>query len=968
MFCYYCMNYMDDAAEVCPSCGRPIYNGQALHHLKPGTTLLNGRYMVGRVLGEGGFGITYIGRDLDLDIRVAIKEYYPKGYANRNVSAVDSVTLTTNGENDVYTKGRERFLREARTLARFTREPSIVNVHDYFEANNTAYFVMDYLKGIDLKDYIKINGPLDPQTAIDLFIPLMEVLAKVHEQGMIHRDISPDNIIVEDGELILIDFGASREVYSGKSISVIHKPGYAPCEQQYSRGNQGPWTDVYALCATIYKCITNIKPPESSERIFEDRLVAPSKLGINIPPTIEAALMKGLSNRYEERQQDMYQLIQEFKGMPVDNRSKSNAKPFVDNIFSSQTEADDDDDDDGKTIYSPSALKNPPVKKAASPKNEDDDEEEGSFTIVDRSPPKVQPAYAAPPKAETGYNTNSSNSAFTQYTQNDTATQNSVGYYGNVNPAMPYQAVPQYQPAPQYPPAPQYQPAPQYPPAASYPPAPQYPQNGQGYQTGYGNQYNYTQQPPQQMNTAPHYSHSAPIAQYAEYVNREYRNKYAERVKAQSPNVTSGQKVQKASPVKDDTSETTQYTVQEERKAPKPVSAPAPDKNAQKVKASPEVKAVAKAKADLDREDRQNTSAKAPSGQNSQKAASPARNASTERNRNVAREDRKKAPPYRPDAQERKNPPPNSPSDQNVKKTAPPVKDNSSKRSTNGVNEDRKWVTVSYADSPDKIPKGAVNIERLSDGRYRYKIFPEGVSSNSSQSVKKEKENNQFDTITDKVKVLWNDLEARFSKKMLYSIIAAVLALIIMVVIVVSSAGGSSSSKMLASYSAPAELGSNLWSFNYEVGGDLYTLPTPVSEFIDNGWKIVENSGFVDGGGTSGITIQKGSEKMYAEIMNYDKSRMNPENCAVYRLNVGLDDSIYKSFALPGNIKIGTSKEELEKVVPNDFTKADEDTQYTYFKSELKVGKSINVCIMINEGNEYNDKVDYIRIENKKLN
>lgn len=386
MFCYYCMEPMAEGSQTCPSCGRPLYESEALHHLKPGTKLC-GKYLVGQVLGEGGFGITYIGRDLDLDIKVAIKEYYPKGFATRNSAADEGVTLTSKSSDDVYTKGRKSFLKEARTLAKFSREPNIVNVRDFFEANNTAYFVMDYLSGTNLKKYIEENGTLEPQRAVEWLIPIMKVLKKVHDNGMIHRDISPDNIIVEDGQLILIDFGASREVDTDKSLSVIHKPGYAPGEQQYSRGNQGPWTDVYAMCATIYKCITGEKPPEASERIFEDNLVPPSQMGVDIPPFLEAALLKGLENRYQERQQSMDQLIAELTGQkPVND--EINDIPSEDSTHSVRINAQTSDavEEEEKTVYESGYVPDKTVHRANMSKTLTAVEQDEAVTVCETKP------------------------------------------------------------------------------------------------------------------------------------------------------------------------------------------------------------------------------------------------------------------------------------------------------------------------------------------------------------------------------------------------------------------------------------------------------------------------------------------------------------------------------------------------------------------------------------------------------
>ena len=267
-YCISCMLEIDQGAAECPYCRKKQSEEIPPHHLMPGT-ILKGRFLVGTALGEGGFGITYIGRDLQLDMRVAIKEFYPNGYVNRNNTVAPVVSIATYGEHrDFFEAGRERFLREARILARFSNEEGIVNVRDFFEENNTAYIVMEFLDGQTLKEYLKDNGTLTPDQTVSLLMPVMNSLKKVHAQGMIHRDIAPDNIMLVDGKVKLLDFGAARNVSSAanKSLSVMLKPGYAPEEQYRTKGEQGPWTDIYALSATMYKCITGITPDEAPDR------------------------------------------------------------------------------------------------------------------------------------------------------------------------------------------------------------------------------------------------------------------------------------------------------------------------------------------------------------------------------------------------------------------------------------------------------------------------------------------------------------------------------------------------------------------------------------------------------------------------------------------------------------------------------------------------------------------------------
>ena len=316
-YCNFCMAEIDDSADVCPVCSKSTEYELPVHHLAPGT-LLSNKYYVGASLGEGGFGITYIGMDTKLEMKVAIKEYYPNGYASRANTAGMSVSCGTNeSRKDFFEKGKERFLREARVLAKFSGEPGVVDVRDFFEENNTAYIVMEYLDGETLKSYLKRNGTMAPDKAVEMLMPVMLSLKKVHDQGLIHRDISPDNIMLVGKQVKLLDFGAARNVsgVANKSLSVMLKPGYAPEEQYRSKGDQGPWTDIYALCATIYKCVTGVTPDDSTQRVFSDEVKTPSAMGVKISPVTEHAIMKGLSVLKRDRYQNIDELLNGFKGV-----------------------------------------------------------------------------------------------------------------------------------------------------------------------------------------------------------------------------------------------------------------------------------------------------------------------------------------------------------------------------------------------------------------------------------------------------------------------------------------------------------------------------------------------------------------------------------------------------------------------------------------------------------------------------
>ena len=305
-----CVNCFNDkgGGETCPYCGykegTPAENEL---HLSPGT-VLKGQYLVGRVLGYGGFGVTYIAYDLNLQSVRAIKEYLPGELSSRSTDGATVYSYSGEAAEN-YAYGLEKFIEEGRLLAKFSSIEAIVSVFDYFRENNTAYLVMEYLDGMDLADYLRQkSGRISWTEASNIFTPIMHALAKVHVTGLIHRDIAPDNIyITNDGKIKLLDFGAARQAIGEKSqsLSVILKPGYAPPEQYHSRGSQGPWTDVYALGATIYRSLTGITPTESLTRVMNDDLRPLSELGIDIPRNAELALSQSLNLDENARFPDM---------------------------------------------------------------------------------------------------------------------------------------------------------------------------------------------------------------------------------------------------------------------------------------------------------------------------------------------------------------------------------------------------------------------------------------------------------------------------------------------------------------------------------------------------------------------------------------------------------------------------------------------------------------------------------------
>lgn len=311
-FCPHCMKSLDGMETFCPECGHSVEANAVAYHLPAGTALNSRsgrRFLFGVVKGEGGFGLTYIGKELDSGKLVAIKEYFPSRCQPQRLP--DTSVQPEERFRQVYEHGMQSFLSEASMLRAVGHIQSIVHVMDYFEANHTAYMVMEYLDGQTLYQVMQSGEAICPEALIPKFLPLMYDLADLHKAGVLHRDIAPDNIMwMPDGTLKLLDFGCARSLEDGRSMTVVLKPGVAPIEQYQTRG-QGSFTDIYALCATIYYCITGNVPPASPERLTEtfdnhpDPLIPPSKLGVSISPKQEQILMWGLALQPSVRPQDI---------------------------------------------------------------------------------------------------------------------------------------------------------------------------------------------------------------------------------------------------------------------------------------------------------------------------------------------------------------------------------------------------------------------------------------------------------------------------------------------------------------------------------------------------------------------------------------------------------------------------------------------------------------------------------------
>ncbi|MBQ9359473.1 MAG: leucine-rich repeat protein [Lachnospiraceae bacterium] len=297
--------FMEIRKEPCPYCGFDVEKEAArdAQVLKRGSTLDNGRYIIGDIIGRGGFGITYLAYDTKLEKRIALKEYYPKGIAERDADKV-TVTSDNDEENRAFHNGADRFFEEAKTLSRFNGNKYIVSVNDFFSDNDTVYFTMGYLSGETLKTYLKEKGRITEGQAAKLLDNISSALNITHAEGVLHRDISPDNIMLcDDGTIKLIDFGAARQVKADMpGMTVLLKHGYAPLEQYMTKGKVGPWTDIYALGATVYRAVTGEDMEDALSRREDDSAMKKNRqlFSDGLWRIVEKSTRLDIADRYQD--------------------------------------------------------------------------------------------------------------------------------------------------------------------------------------------------------------------------------------------------------------------------------------------------------------------------------------------------------------------------------------------------------------------------------------------------------------------------------------------------------------------------------------------------------------------------------------------------------------------------------------------------------------------------------------------
>ena len=312
--CFGCMEEIH--GYPCPVCGFDPAQAAAPNYVLPYGAILNGRYIVGKMLGQGGFGITYIGWDLAMERKVAIKEYYPSGQVSRNPGSRDLTWYTNEQSRQARQNGMQMFLKEARKMSKVDNLTNVVRVRDIFQENETAYIVMDFVEGETLKARLDKTGPLTWTQAKEIFVPAIQAMEQVHQADLVHRDISPDNLMLTpDGRVMILDLGAAKDlaINKGASSAMVVKGGFSPPEQYAQQGGSGSWTDVYAMAATMYHSLTGVVPPTAVDRMQGEPVNWALLETGGVPNHVIAALQNAMKLNARERTQTMAELLRQYQ-------------------------------------------------------------------------------------------------------------------------------------------------------------------------------------------------------------------------------------------------------------------------------------------------------------------------------------------------------------------------------------------------------------------------------------------------------------------------------------------------------------------------------------------------------------------------------------------------------------------------------------------------------------------------------
>lgn len=387
--CYGCMEQF--RGYPCPNCGYDPEKQRSQEFALPTGTILFGKYLVGNVLGQGGFGITYIGWDISLERKVAIKEYYPTGQVSRASGTRNLIWYTSGSTQSVQQDGMRAFLKEAQKMAKVDGLPNVVRILDLFQENETAYIVMDYVAGKTLKKALEETGPIDWEQAKDIFVPAIKAMEQVHRAGLVHRDLSPDNLMLTpDGDVMILDLGAAKDlnINSGASSALVAKGGFSPLEQYGQRGGSGTWTDVYAMAATIYYALTGMLPPTAVDRITEDNIRWDYPGLLSLPTPVLKSLKKAMAVLVNDRTKTMAELERGLLAETTKRKVKPEPKP------DSKTKPKPEPESNSKPILKPE----PKSDSSTTPKPES----EPDSKPVPKPEPNSNPKDIPRPKSKPG--------------------------------------------------------------------------------------------------------------------------------------------------------------------------------------------------------------------------------------------------------------------------------------------------------------------------------------------------------------------------------------------------------------------------------------------------------------------------------------------------------------------------------------------------------------------------------------